>query len=140
MLSQYRVDFEPEIDVTQTKKNLLNANKAAIGSRYIFDGASMYLTQKFDPMTIHTTYNNNPMKITIRWTGCVESDDHAAFQLFNLIFREAMEGLKLQNVRRDLYDPAAKVRKLNVIVIFHSNYLFSRSMCHKEIWNFGQVT
>lgn len=77
--------------------------------RYLFDGASIYLTQDLSDFTIETTHDGKPMKIAIRKTGSVESSHPKAFQLFNLIFRDAMAGLKLQNIRRDYYDPQAKV-------------------------------
>lgn len=109
-LSQYRVDFVPEIDVTATRKELIAKNKHRIGKKYIFDGASMYLAQRFDAHEFETEYNGRPMAVRIRWTGEVPSTDPAAFQLFNLIFREAMCCLKLQYVRRDLFDPKAKVK------------------------------
>lgn len=114
VLSQYRIDFDPEIDVTATRKELIAKNKNLIGKRYIFDGASMYLTQKFDNHEFTTEYNGRPMTIKIRWTGEVQSTDPSAFQLFNLIFREAMSCLKLQYVRRDLFDPKAKVGKTEI--------------------------
>lgn len=37
-LTQYRVDFFPEVDVTQTRKNIISKSRAEIGERYIFDG------------------------------------------------------------------------------------------------------
>lgn len=116
-LTQYRVDFEPELDVTQTRKKLItawiNENKSLLGNRYIFDGSSLYLSQFLESeIIIDTTFNGNPMKITIRQTRVIESDHPNAFQLFNLIFRESMAGLKLQNVRRDYFDPKEKVSSL----------------------------
>lgn len=109
VLSQYRVDFKPEVDVTLTRKKLIAENRSRLGLRYIFDGASLYLTQTFEEKTIETTFNGNPIKIIVRHTGVIDSNDPAAFQLFNLIFRDSMAGLKLQNVRRDYYDPKEKV-------------------------------
>lgn len=128
-MTQYRVDFEPDLvkfnvicngfnliqlflypqDVTQTRKSLINQNRVRFGGRYLFDGASIYLTQNREDFTIETTHDAKPMLITIRKTGSVDSTHPTAFQLFNLIFREAMVGLKLQNVRRDYFDPAAKI-------------------------------
>lgn len=37
-LNQYRVDFIPEVDVTQTRKNIISRSRAEIGERYVFDG------------------------------------------------------------------------------------------------------
>jgi uncharacterized membrane protein YfhO len=71
----------------------------------------MYLTQYLKDFEFETKHDAKPLKVTVRKTGSVDSSDPKAFQLFNLIFREAMAGLKLQNVRRDLYDPKAKVSR-----------------------------
>lgn len=114
ILSQYRVDFDPDIDVTQIRKTLIAQNKAELGgNHYIFDGASIYLTQRFQDKTIKTNFDGKPMTITVRLTGTIDSSDPTAFQLFNLIFRDAMAGLKLQNIRRDYFDVKAKVKKRN---------------------------
>lgn len=136
-LTQYRVDFEPSIDVTQTRKTLINQNKVQLGSRFIFDGSSLYLTQSSDILPIETTFNGRPMKITIKKTGTIDSSDPAAFHLFNLIFREAMACLKLQNVRRDYYDPGAKVKfiRLHKMLIF---IRFNRSTFRWPIWSCGR--
>jgi hypothetical protein len=97
-------------DVTNTRKNVINANRHYFQGRYLFDGASMYLTQLLEDFEFETMHDGKLMKVTVRKTGSsVDSTDPKTFQLFNLIFREAMAGLKLQNVRRDLYDPQAKV-------------------------------
>lgn len=103
------MDFEPEVDVTSTRKKIIWEVREDFGRRYIFDGGSIYLTQNFPDRTIATIFNGTTMEVKLRRTGVIESSDHIAFQLFNLIFRESMNGLKLQNIRRDYYDPQAKV-------------------------------
>lgn len=139
-LNQYRVDFVPEVDVTQTRKNIISKSRAEIGERYTFDGkfdddinlkfdendqttycwltknfslsstgASLYMSSYFDDRTFKADYDGRTFQVTIRRTGEIKNTDSTAFQLFNLIFRDAMSGLKLQNVRRDYYDPQAKV-------------------------------
>lgn len=92
----------------------MSQNRQRFGNRYLFDGASIYLTQSLEDFEIDTNFDGKPMKITVRKTGSVDSTDPTAFQLFNLIFREAMAGLKLQNVRRDYFDPHAKVKILKI--------------------------
>lgn len=109
-LTQYRVDFMPDIDVTNTRKKMIGENRQHFG-RYIFDGASLYLTKQIEDQVIETQYDAKPLKISIRRTGEIKNTDPTAFQLFNLIFRDAMAGLKLQNIRRDYFDAEAKVKQ-----------------------------
>lgn len=110
-LTQYRVDFAPDIDLTQKRKQLIALNKEKFGGRYIFDGASLYLGENLSDFEFQTEeFESKIFTITIRKTGSVNSTDPEAFQIYNLIFRDAMSGLKLQNVKRDYYDPQAKVR------------------------------
>jgi hypothetical protein len=102
-------------DVTQTRKDLVRQNRERFGNRYLFDGASIYLTKSLPEFVIDTTHDAKPMKISVRPTGLVDSTNSTAFQLFNLIFREAMAGLKLQNIRRDYFDPQAKVNCTEIL-------------------------
>lgn len=99
-------------------RKLIGENRREFGNRYIFDGASIYLTQNTPDKEIKTSFDGKPMAILIRRTGTVKSSDPSAFQLFNLIFREAMAELKLQNIRRDYFDPHAKVI-FRCFFIFH---------------------
>lgn len=113
-LNQYRVDFEPDTDITQVRKTIMSRCKDQLGCRYVFDGASIYMSKFFDERTLETEFNGKIIHVNIRRTGEVKHTDPTAFQLFNLIFREAMGGLKLQNIRRDYFDPAAKVIQHNL--------------------------
>lgn len=81
VLTQYRVDFEPDLDVTTTRKMLIGQNRTKFGNRYIFDGASIYLTIRLDDFEFETTHNGKPMKITVRRTGLIDSSDPKAFQV-----------------------------------------------------------
>lgn len=58
-----------------------------------------------------TEYDGKLVEVTIRRTGEIDSSDPKAFQLFNIIIRDAMSSLKLQNIRRDYYDAKAKVSR-----------------------------
>lgn len=109
-LGQYRLDFEPDTEVTNTRKDIvrLNQNLLALG-RYTFDGSSLYTATVLKEAVIEALYNEKQVKITIRRTGTIRSDDKQSFQIFNLIMRDCMAKLKLQNIKRNYYDPKMRI-------------------------------
>jgi aubergine len=110
VLGQYRFDFEPDTEVVNTRKAIVKENIEQLKlTRFTFDGSSLYTASEIPTGTIETTYKGNPMKITVRQTGTIRADDKNAFQIFNLIFRDTMATLKLQNIRRNYYDPHAAI-------------------------------
>ena len=111
----YRVDFEPEIDLTPLRKAFVGAQRETFGG-YLFDGQNMiYLTRRLpeNEMTFSmTSREGQDYKMKVKNTGAqIEMTDGMAIQIFNLILRRMMEGLNLQLVGRNLYDPLNKVRK-----------------------------
>lgn len=127
-LTQYRVDFVPDIDLTQKRKQLIGQNREKLGGRYVFDGASLYLSKNFDHMELESNFDGRDFKITIRKTGSIRSSDQEAFQIFNLIIRESMSCLQLQNIKRDYFDPKAKVSCMTILFLSFSN-----------LWTFHQI-
>jgi len=125
-LTQYRVDFEPEVTITNTKKKIIYENKEKLNlKRNIFDGNNLYLSKSFESLILDTTFMDRPMKIIIRRTNTVKSTDPMAFQIFNLILRDSMSALKLQNIRRNFFDPAAKKEIKNANLEILPGYLSS---------------
>ena len=125
-LTQYRVDFEPEVTITNTKKKIIGDNKEALNlKRYIFDGNNLYLSKRFEHLDLETTFMDRPMKIIIKRTNTVKATDPMAFQIFNLILRDSMSALKLQNIRRNFFDPAAKKEIKNANLEILPGYLSS---------------
>lgn len=147
-MTQYCVDFQPNIDVTAIRKKLIADNRQNLGpnpfgSSYIFDGGSLYLCISFPDREIHTTYNGSPMTISLRRIGSVDNETRNVFQLYNNILRDAMAGLRLQNIRRDYYDPHAKVRCSKLLYFASITIVFffgSRSKFQWVDWSFGQAT
>lgn len=115
---QYRVDFEPEIDNTRLRRGMLSEHRNLLGG-YIFDGTVLLCTTQFkeipnspyvlDLLTKSRAGEN--FQIKIKAVGTVEASDNQQLQVLNLILRRAMEGLQLQLVSRNYFDPQAKVRK-----------------------------
>lgn len=108
-LGQYRIDFDPDTEVTLTRKQILGKNAKALGlEKYTFDGASLYTATRLEEKTYVGMFNEKPISITIRRTGVILNNSDQAFQCLNLIFRDAMHHLHLQNIKRNYYDPKAK--------------------------------
>lgn len=125
-LTQYRVDFEPEVLVTFVKKKIIAENKDELElTKYIFDGNNLYFSKHISNRTLNTIWNNQPMQITIKRTNSIKSTDPVAFQIFNLIFRDAMSALKLQQIRHNFFDPAAKKEITNANLEILPGYLSS---------------
>lgn len=125
-LTQYRVDFEPEVTVTNTKKKIISENKEVLQlSRYIFDGNNLYQSKRIEYREKDVMFMDHQMKIIIRRTNTVKSTDPMAFQIFNLILRDSMSALKLQNIRRNFFDPAAKKEIKNANLEILPGYLNS---------------
>jgi aubergine len=109
----YRVDFQPDIELAALRKKFVYVQREYLGG-YLFDGQSMiYITRRLDvdvKVFNCESREGNKYKMTIKNTGTkIEMTDGMAMQVLNLILRRTMEGLKMQEVGRNLYDPLKKV-------------------------------
>lgn len=114
---QYRVDIEPEVDSTGIKKGIFYECTKEIRGGKIFDGSTLYTTQKLeqDPMIITGSRNKrnseeagSPVTIKIKFVKEVSSfQELAMFQVLNTVLRQALQGLKLQLVGRNYFDHVA---------------------------------
>lgn len=118
-LYQYRIDFQPEIEVPAIRKRLVYEQKSTFGG-YIYDTRNtVYLTKKLrdDPTECRgRTREGQDTVISLKYTGKIEMDTTESLQILNLILRRAIDGLKLQLVGRNYFDAAAKVdiRQFNI--------------------------
>jgi len=116
-LLQYRVDFNPPIEMTKVKKALLYKHKDTL-PKFMFDGSLMFTTSKLsenDSNVVLTTMlerEKTDVTITIRLVGEIQPTDAHYIQFFNIVLRSAMEKLQLELIKRDYFDPKAAV-KLN---------------------------
>lgn len=112
--SLYRVDFEPEVEMAPLRKAFVMTQRLLLGG-YLFDGANMiYLTKKLEKTT-ETFHCESRLGIrhamTIKDTGTtIRMTDAMATQILNVILRRTMDGLALQLVGRNMYDPKTPVR------------------------------
>lgn len=108
---QYRVDFDPDIESSMVRKRLLAGHISQYGA-FIFDGSSLFMVQRLpqEPITFQSDDpGGNPIEIKVRHAADVSMQDARGIQILNLALRKALDSLKLQQVGRHFFDPAAKV-------------------------------
>lgn len=109
----YRVDFEPEVELALLRKRFVRNHKDTFGG-YLFDGGNMlYLTRRLPEDSMHFLDESREgqryeMKVTD--TGkTISTTDSMAMQILNIVLRRAMDGLHMELVGRNMYDPLNKV-------------------------------
>lgn len=131
-LYQYRVDFTPEIAVERFRKKLLHEQKARLGG-FLFDGTCLFITHRLDSFEyVSKDRDESPIKICVRFVGELSMTSAASLQVLNLILRKAMEGLKLQLIGRNMFDPVAKVLKNEKKILIHIYVIIFRFFTDKH--------
>lgn len=115
--NQYRVDFEPSLENAFHRKALLNTQRPALGGFLYDNGSTIYITRKLagDSLVFEGEIRSTGTKHTVRIknTGnVIKSTDGEAIQVYNTILRRVMGELRLEQMGRNLYDSASKVRFL----------------------------
>jgi len=113
-LIQYRVDISPEIDELRFKKFLVKQHKESALKDYIFDGTVLFTTLNYtpdgSPLQFVSKGNDEKMyQITISRVGELTPYDHYFMQFFNILLRQCLKDLNLQEMNRNYFDPKAKV-------------------------------
>uniref|UniRef100_A0A1A9W8C2 Piwi domain-containing protein n=1 Tax=Glossina brevipalpis TaxID=37001 RepID=A0A1A9W8C2_9MUSC len=113
-IHQYRVDFSPNVDMVVRRAYL--AHHKELFGRYIFDGTVLFCTVYLDDKMVNgvlelLTKNREGeiIQIKLKHVGVVDITDAQLVQILNLMLRRSMEGLKLQLVGRNFFDPLEKV-------------------------------
>lgn len=104
---QYRVDFLPDLDDMRVRKALI-FQQAETLQGYVFDGQNLlYLTRSLPNMHLAARSRENvDYVIKIHQTGVkIELNEAMGFMVLNTLMRRAMNGLEMQEVQRNLYDP-----------------------------------
>ncbi|XP_013106819.2 protein piwi [Stomoxys calcitrans] len=107
----YHVSFAPDIELRRLKCGILSEHRKLLGG-YLFDGSKLFTTTKLEEKkTIinATSKKGDKFVITITFTSDICMNEWQSLQVLNLILRRSMEGLKLQLVGRNLFDPHAKI-------------------------------
>jgi len=119
-LLKYRVDMSPEIDFTKLRKALVYQHKGTKLKNMIFDGTLLFTDTRLAPTddvtpVIWTSQRNDGTIVTlsIRLVEELQPSDYHYMQFFNLVLRRVLEGMKLELVGRNYYDPSAKIMLTN---------------------------
>lgn len=113
-IHQYHVDFKPEVHSPGLRKFLVRdilTEKGNIG--YIFDGSLLFTVNKItdEPVfeRISKGKQGDEYLVIFKFTKNVSTEDSASVQVLNIILRRAMDGLELQLVGRNFFDPDDRV-------------------------------
>ena len=111
-LYKYRVDMAPEVDHMPTRKALLYTHEAALPAA-CFDGTLMYTKDRLaqDPMVLQSTMREGTVvTLSIRLVEELMPTNWHYTQFFSIVLRKCMEGMQMQLIGRNYYDPGATVQ------------------------------
>ncbi|XP_055848829.1 protein aubergine [Episyrphus balteatus] len=108
---QYRIDFAPDVDLIRARRSYIYEHRELFGG-YLFDGAMLFTSTNLNTPTKELYCKNKegePIQIKVKNVGEIKVTDIQLLQVLNLILRRSMEGLNLQLVGRNFFDPVAKI-------------------------------
>ncbi|CAL8126172.1 unnamed protein product [Orchesella dallaii] len=116
-IHHYRVDFKPDETDTWIKKRLFRQHMQNLPV-CVFDGSSLYVTQRLDPdpMTLVSTRTHEndqsleQFELNIRLVGDLAPTDGMYLQLFNILVRQCLETMNLEEMGRHFYDRHKAIR------------------------------
>ncbi|XP_035713881.1 piwi-like protein Siwi isoform X2 [Folsomia candida] len=104
----YRVDFAPADIETREKKQLFRNHKDKFGGNYIFDGSSLYVSNRIspDPLVVCSVRDSDKSKVemTIHLVATLTPTDVMYLQVFNILMRKCLEFMELEELGRHFYD------------------------------------
>lgn len=145
-IHQYRVDFSPDVELIRLRRAYLGHHKELFGG-YIFDGtvlfcANFIMEQADNNLKELLTKNREgeTIQIKIKHVGIVDASDVQHIQVQNLIVRRAMEGLNLQLVGRNFFDPLAKINMDSYRMEIWPGYQTSIRQHERDILMCAEIT
>ena len=102
----------PEVDHMPTRKALLYTHEAALPAA-CFDGTLMYTKDRLaqDPMVLQSTMREGTVvTLSIRLVEELMPTNWHYTQFFSIVLRKCMEGMQMQLIGRNYYDPGATVQ------------------------------
>lgn len=113
---RYNVDFEPEEDLIELKKELFAIATEGILLGYLFDGSTVYTIRRLVHNTVLFVVNfpensgDEPTRITLRYAGNVTLENELYMPLFNTIMIKCFRSVNEQLVGRNLFDSFDKIQ------------------------------
>lgn len=112
---QYHVDFSPEIESAAFKNALLVRQRPTLGG-FLYDRGSSIFTIRQLPNEVTEIVTRDreerEILIKIKRVGVISPLEIRSIQVQNIIMRKGLQGLQLQLIGRDHFDPVAKVSVL----------------------------
>lgn len=110
---QYHVQFDPIVVIAGLRRALIAQHRNLLGG-YLFDGNEIFITKKLETPNeeiVLQSENREGVKynVKLKLVSNVSMDTEMSFQILNLILRKSMNGLQLQLVGRNFFDPTAKI-------------------------------
>ncbi|XP_055388316.1 protein aubergine-like [Condylostylus longicornis] len=132
-LNQYHVDFVPEME-TKYRKQIISRNKEKFGG-YIFDGSSLFTKLSMDDFefTTKSEVTDEVVRVSVKYVACIHLHDATWLQLFNIIVRRCMDGLKLQLIGRNLFNALNKIDLREFNLEIWPGYITSFRQHEKDI-------
>lgn len=109
----YHIDFSPDVPDIKFRRYLVGTQREMLGG-YLFDGTQIFLVRTLDGDPVvrsaRGTTDETVYTMTFTLAKIVSMNENQSMQVLNLILRRAMDGLHLETVGRNKYDPAGAVR------------------------------
>lgn len=113
---QYRVDFGLEEERIVVRKAWVREHRERLGQNYLFDGSMLFSSGRLSvgdaPINLVSKRqsDNAEVPITIRFITKLEYPHPVYLQILNLVMKKVMTHLNLQVMKRNYFDPQAKVK------------------------------
>lgn len=109
---QYEVYFQPNVLSMQLRRSLIRSQSEMLGG-FLFDGTQIFLSRELKSECVKRVVkglkDNTEYILFFRLTNVISMNEAYSLHVLNLILRRAMDGLNLQSVGKNKYDPAAAV-------------------------------
>lgn len=139
----YRVDFSPPVETRKAQNAIMFTLKPQIGG-YLFDGTQLFTRNKLCEEEVQydtkDKLTNEDYLVKLRRVGVVEGTNEAAFQVYNIMNRKAMGGLKLQLIGRNFFDPDAKINLRQYRIDLYPGYVTSIRQHEQDVLMCAELT
>lgn len=124
ILSDYRVDFEPEVELVKARRKMVSSQAALFGGAYVYDGKSNLksLNKTRDKITVVSVINEatgQPVQITFNRGNDIGWFDQEMLRFLNTQLRRNFDSLKYLLIFRHYFDPTQtqEIREHNIKIM-----------------------